>query len=370
MLRTALFALLVIAAPCAAQVRVKDITSLDGARSNQLYGYGLVIGLDGTGSRSPSTQNAAVQMLQKLNTTSTIYSQLPSDALFRSTSVSSVMVTAELGPYSRKGTKIDVTVAVLDDAKSLQGGLLLPTPLQGFDGQVYATAAGPLSISGFGGKGQAASVQKNHLNVARIPDGAIVEREELGTVVCRGTARMLLKEPDLNTCRLIAKTVNHKHPNCAYPQDAGAVVIRIPPQRLNEPVAFLAEIGLCEVTPDAPARVVINERTGTVVAGENVTISTTAVAHGNLFILTAETPEVSQPQAPVVGNAAGNTTVVPRTQIDALEQKPRLNIVPKATTVADVARALNALGVSPRDLIAIFQALKQAGALHAEIIVM
>ncbi len=370
--RTLVTMLLVVAAApwVGAQVRIKDITEWDGARSNQLYGFGLVVGLDGTGSRSPATQKIAVEMLQKLNVTATIFSQLPSDAVFRSTSISSVMVTAELGPFTRKGSKIDVTVAALDDARSLQGGYLLLTPLRGADGEVYATAQGPLSIGGFAARGQAASVQKNQLNIGRIPNGADVQREEIGLIVRDGKSRLLLKEPDVNTSRLIAKALNRRYPDCAIAQDAGAVLVCVPPSRLTDPMGFLAEVGLAEITPDVPARIVINERTGTVVAGEHVTISTTAVAHGNLVIITTETPEVSQPQAPLIGNAAGETVVVPRTQMDVEEQRPRLNIVPRATTVADVARALNALGVSPRDLISIFQALKRAGALHAEIIIM
>lgn len=353
----------------AAQVRIKDITDIDGARSNQLYGFGLVTGLDQTGSRSTFTQDVAVQMLQKMGTTTSIFSQTPADSVLRSTSISAVMVTAEIGPFVRKGGKIDVVVSALDDARSLQGGTLIMTPLRGADGEVYAVAQGPLSIGGFAASGQAASVQKNHLNTGRIPNGAMVEREALGIVMQRGKSRLLLKEPDFNTARLIAKSINARQPGAAMALDAGSVAVCLPPTRLENPAGFLGEIGLYEVTPDGPARVVINERTGTVVAGENVTISATAVAHGSLVILAAETPEVSQPNAPFIGNAAGNTVVVPRTQLDVAEQRPKLNVVPRATSVADVARALNALGVTPRDLISIFQALKQAGALHAEIII-
>jgi flagellar P-ring protein precursor FlgI len=358
--------MLLIAVPAFAQVRIKDITELEGARSNQLLGYGLVVGLDGTGSRSAATQQAAVELLHKLNVGSTIFSQTPADNVFQSTSISQVIVTAEIGPYARKGgSRLDVTVSVMDDAKSLQGGTLLRTPLYGADGEVYAVAQGQLSVGGFAAKGAAASVQKNQLNVGRIPNGAMVEREALGSVVCRGKSRLLLKDPDLNTARLIAKAVNERNPGAAFPLDAGTVVVCIPPLRAENPIGFLSEVGLCEVAPDVTARVIINERTGTVVSGENVTISTAAVAHGNLFIIAAETPQVSQP-APFSG---GTTTVVPRTQIDVNEQRARMNVIPKATTVSDVARALNALGVTPRDLISIFQALKQAGALHAEIIV-
>lgn len=352
------------------QVRIKDITDIEGARSNLLYGFGLVVGLDGTGSRSSFTQQIAVDMLQKMNVTATIFSQVPADNVIRSTSISAVMVTAELGPYSRKGTYLDVTVSALDDARSLQGGVLLMTPLRGADGATYAVAQGALVLGGFGARGQAAVVQKNQLNVARIPNGAQVEKEALGNCFVQGKTKLLLKDADLNTARLIAKAINDRFPGSATPLDGGAVGVCVPPSHAANPIAFLSEIGLSEVTPDTVARIVINERTGTIVAGENVTIGTAAVSHGNLFIVAVETPIVSQPQAPVIGDAAGNTVVVPRTQIDAVEQHRRLNVVPKSTTVAEVARALNALGVTPRDLISIFQALKRVGALHAEIIVM
>jgi flagellar P-ring protein precursor FlgI len=366
----AVLLVLTVTVPAFGQVRIKDITEIDGARSNQLYGFGLVVGLDGTGSRSSFTQQVAVDMLQKLKVTATIFSQSPSDNVIRSTSISAVMVTAEIGPFARQGSRLDVSVAALDDPRSLQGGTLILTPLRGADGEVYAVAQGALSVGGFAAKGQAASVQKNHLNVGRIPNGAMVEREALGTFFHAGHARLLLKDPDFNTARMLAKVINERFPTSAIAQDAGAVVICLPPERAANPVAFVGELGLYEITPDAPARVVINERTGTVVAGENVTISPAAVAHGNLVIVAAETPMVSQPNAPFFGNAAGITTVVPRTQLDVTEEKPRLNVLPRATTVAEVARALNALGVSPRDLIAIFQALKEAGALHAELIIM
>ena len=359
------FCLLFLVPTSHAQVRVKDITELSGARSNQLYGFGLVVGLDGTGSRSTFTQQVVVDMLQKNNVTSTIFSQLPSDNVLRSTSVSAVMVTADIGPFSRKGGRIDVTVSALDDARSLQGGQLIMTPLRGADAQVYVVAQGPISVGGFAASGQAASSQKNHVNIGRIPNGGMVEKEALGEVVCDGKVRLLLKDPDFNTARLIARSINSRYPNVAMAADGGAVTVCLPPGDVI-PANFVSEIGLFDVVPDSPARVVINERTGTVVAGEHVTISTTAVAHGNLFITTAETPEVSQPNP----FANGHTVVVPRTQVGLDEQKARMSVIPKAVTVADIARALNSLGVSPRDLISIFQALKQAGALHAEIIIM
>lgn len=357
--------LLAVATPASAQVRIKDITDVAGARPNQLFGFGLVVGLDGTGSRSTFTQQVAVDMLQRMGVTTQIFSQLPSETVMRSTSISAVMVVAELGPFARKGSKTDVTVSVMDDARSLQGGTLLLTPLRGADGQVYAVAQGPLSIGGFSVTVQASGVQKNHLNVGRIPNGAIVEKEAPGEVLCEGRAKLLLKDPDFNTARLIAKSINEKYAGVATALDPGAVLVTPPCDPKKTPTQFLAEIGLFDVRPDIPARVVINERTGTVVSGENVSISTTAVAHGNLFIGVGTTVAISQP-APLSG---GGTVVVPQTQVAAGEERRRVIVVPKATTVAEVARALNALGVTSRDLIAIFQTMKQAGALHAELVI-
>lgn len=351
-----------------AQVRIKDVTDVEGVRSNPIYGFGLVVGLDGTGSRSAFTQQVAVDMLQKQNVTTTIFSSAPSDAIIRTTSASAVMVTAELGPFHRKGQKIDVTVSALDDAKSLQGGTLIMAPLRGADGEVYVVAQGPVSIGGFSvsGQGAGAGAQKNHLNVGRIANGGNVEKEALSDPFCRGKSKLLLKEPDFNTARLMAKAINDKFPGHADAIDAGAVAVSLPAEKTRNPVGFLSEIGLMEITPDITARVVINERTGTVVAGENVTISATAIAHANLYLFASEPAVVSQPPA----FSGGTTQVVTRPQIAAVEQRTKLNVVPKATTVGDLARALNALGVSPRDLISIFQTLKQAGALHAEIVVM
>jgi len=361
----ALAAGLVVAAPAPSQVRIKDITEVAGARSNQLIGFGLVVGLDQTGSRSTFTQQVAVDLLQRQGVATGIFSQLPAESVIRSTSISAVMVTAELGPFARKGSRIDVTVSTLDDARSLQGGTLLLTPLRGVDGEVYAVGQGALSIGGFSVTAQASGVQKNHLNVGRVPNGGIVEKEAPGDVMPQGKAHLLLKEADFNTSRLIAKTINDRFPGVATPLDPGSVLLCPAPDPCRTPTQFLAEVGLLEVRPDVPARVVINERTGTLVAGEHVTISTTAVAHGNLYIGVAVNPVVSQP-APFSG---GQTAVVPQTTVAAAEERRRLIVLPQSTTVAEVARALNALGVTPRDLIAIFQALKQAGALHAELII-
>jgi flagellar P-ring protein precursor FlgI len=348
-----------------AQVRIKDVTDVAGARANQLFGFGLVVGLDGTGSRSTFTQDVAVQMLQRMGQTTQIFSQLPAESVIRSTNISAVMVIAEIGPFARKGSRIDVTVSSIDDARSLQGGTLIFTPLRGADGNVYALAQGALSIGGFSVTVGGGGVQKNQLNVGRIPGGAIVEKEAPGEFVHDGKAALLLKEPDFNTARLIAKAINERYPNAAVASDPGAVLLCPPADPTRTPTQFLAEIGLLYVRPDIPARVVINERTGTIVAGENVSIATTAIAHGNLYIGVSITPIISQP-APFSGGTTV-TAAVPR--VAGSEQQARLVPVPKSTTVAEVARSLNALGVTPRDLISIFQAMKKAGALHAELII-
>jgi flagellar P-ring protein precursor FlgI len=357
---------LVVTSHASADVRIKDITDVGGARGNQLFGFGLVVGLDGTGSRSTFTQDVAVQMLQRMGQSTQIFSQLPAESVIRSTSISAVLVTAEIGPFARKGSRMDVTVSAIDDTRSLQGGTLIFTPLRGADGNVYALAQGALSVGGFsvtvGGGG---GVQKNHLNVGRIPGGGIIEKEAPGELVRDGKATLLLRDPDFNTARLIAKTINERYPNTAVASDPGAVTLCRPADPMKTPTQFIAEVGLLEVKPDQPARIVINERTGTVVAGEHVSISTTAVAHGNLYIGVSINPIISQPP-PFSG---GTTVVAPRIQIAGSEQQARLITLPQATTVAEVARALNALGVTPRDLIAIFQAMKRAGALHAELVI-
>jgi flagellar P-ring protein precursor FlgI len=351
MLRVAfvLGSVLALAAPAQAGARIKDITDLEGARNNQLYGFGLVVGLNGTGGRSRFTQQVAVDMMKRLCVVSKIAFQQLTDNTFVSPNISAVMVTAEIGPFARIGSRLDVTVSVLDDATSLQGGTLLFTPLHGADGVVYAIAQGPLSVGGFVFGGAAASAQKNYVSVARIPGGALVEHEARGEVLCKGRVHLLLKNADYATARSVAAVINQWMPGHALPLDAGTIEVVVPP----------------EVLTDAPARVVINERTGTVVAGENVKIATVAIAHGNLAIVTREAPQVSQPN----GFSQGRTVVVPRTQIGVTEQPAQLYIAPQTVTVADLARALNALGVSPRDLISIFQAIKQAGALQAELVI-
>jgi flagellar P-ring protein precursor FlgI len=353
------------ATTASAQVRIKDVTDVGGARSNQLFGFGLVVGLDGTGSRSTFTQDVAVQMLQRMNYTTQIFSQLPTQSVIRSTSIAAVMVIAEIGPFARRGSRIDVTVSAMDDTRALQGGTLVFTPLRGADGEVYALAQGPLTIGGFSVTVGGGGIQKNQLNVGRIPGGGIVEKEAPGEFVRDGKATLLLKDPDFNTARLIAKSINERYPDTATATDAGAVVLCPPIDPHRTPTQFLAEVGLLYVRPDIPARIIINERTGTIVAGENVSISPTAVAHGNLYIGVSITPIISQPP-PLSG---GTTVTTSAARVFSSEQQARLVPLPQSTTVAEVARSLNALGVTPRDLISIFQTMKKSGALHAELII-
>lgn len=365
--------LLLCLAPAAhAGVRIKDITDLEGARPNQLIGFGLVVGLDGTGSKSLFTQQVAVDMLQRFYVTSKTLAEVRGDAVFKSGNISAVLVTAELGPFMRRGTKLDVTVSTLDDATSLQGGQLIFTPLKGADNVVYAVAQGQVMVGGFsfgvpnGAGSPTAGAQKNHPTVGRVPGGAIIEAEARGKILCNGQVRLLLRDPDYGTAREIAQVINVKFPDTAVTVDAGTVLVFVPELAIPHLVAFIGEIGVLEVNPDMPARVVINERTGTVVAGEKVRISTVAVTHGNLSISTSNEPIAVQP----LPFSRGKTAILPRATVGVTEEGGVMQVLEGTVTVAELARALNALGATPRDLIIIFQHLKKLGALHAELIVM
>ena len=360
------------ALPCQAGVRIKDITDLEGASSSQLIGFGLVVGLDGTGSKQSFTQQVAVDMLQRFNVSTKILADTRGDSIFKSGNISAVMVTTELGPFARRGSRIDVLVSALDDATSLQGGTLLMTPLRGPDKVDYAVAQGPLSVGGFtfsvptGGQAPAASAQKNHPTVGRVPAGAQVVREARGEILCKGQIRLLLREPDYHTARAIAKAINERFPDHAIALDAGSVQVFVPSELCSKVVSFVSEIGIIEVTPDTTAKVVINERTGTIVAGHQVKISPVAVTHGNLAIITNNEPLVSQP----LPFTKGKTVTVPRAQVGVTEQNGPVRVMEQTMTVGQLAAALNALGASPRDLILILQGLQKAGALHAELVKM
>jgi flagellar P-ring protein FlgI len=349
-----------LAAAGARGERIKDIADIHGVRGNPLWAYGIVVGLNGTGDDSPLSRRALTNILRRSGLVLN-----PED--LSSKNIASVIVTAELPPFGRTGSQIDVTISAIGSATSLQGGTLLLTPLSAADGQVYAVAQGALSVGGFSASGEAASVSKNHPTVGRIPGGATIEKEELATFVERGQIRLLLRNPDFSTAQSVAKAVNKVFADSATAEDGGTIQVRVPPKTAQgELLGFLDRVMNLEAQVDSPAVVVINERTGTVIVGEKVTISAVAISHGSLSIVTQEKDFVSQP-APFAREGA--TEKVRRTEITAAEQKANLILVPRAS-VADLAKALNAMGTTPRDIIAIFQALSQAGALQAQLKIM
>ncbi|HEX6979212.1 MAG TPA: flagellar basal body P-ring protein FlgI [Alphaproteobacteria bacterium] len=347
-----------------AQVRIKDIADFEGVRQNMLIGYGLVIGLNATGdtiNNSPFTQQSLIGMLERLGVnTRDIASTL------RTRNVAAVMVTATLPPFARQGTRIDVNVGALGDATSLLGGTLLVTPLLGADGEVYAVAQGPIAVSGFSATGAAASVSKGTPTNGRIANGAIVERELGFQLASLQTVNISLRNPDLTTARRIAQAINaFLGTAAARPLDPGTVMLTVPPGRNGDAVSLLTDIEQLKVEPDQVAKVVIDERSGTIVMGENVRISTVAIAQGSLTIRITETPQVSQPNP---FSNTGTTTVVDRTTIEVDENdQRRLAVLPGSVTLQELVNGLNALGIGPRDMIAILQAIKAAGALQAEI---
>ncbi len=347
-----------------AQVRIKDIADFEGVRQNMLIGYGLVIGLNGTGdtiNNSPFTQQSLIGMLERLGVnTRDIANTL------RTRNVAAVMVTATLPPFARQGTRIDVNVGALGDATSLLGGTLLVTPLLGADGEVYAVAQGPIAVSGFQATGAAASISKGTPTNGRIANGAIVERELGFQLASLQSVNISLRNPDLTTARRIAQAINaFLGTAAARPLDPATVMLTVPPGRSGDAVSLLTDIEQLKVEPDQVAKVVIDERSGTIVMGENVRISTVAIAQGSLTIRITETPQVSQPNP---FSNTGNTTVVDRTTIEVDENdERRLAVLPGSVTLQELVNGLNALGIGPRDMITILQAIKAAGALQAEI---
>ncbi|MDR1377865.1 MAG: flagellar basal body P-ring protein FlgI [Synergistaceae bacterium] len=339
------------------QVRIKDVVDIEGVRSNQLSGIGIVMGLAGTGDKSPMAMQMMKNMLQQ-------YGVTVDERSVRSKNVAVVSLTAELPPYVRPGQTIDLNVSTMGDAKSLQGGMLLQAPLRAADGNVYAVAQGPLLVGGYTASGAAATATKNVPTVARIPNGAIVERDVPSDYVGGGQMALLLRVPDFTTAQRISDAINSIFGAVSYPTDAGRVTVDLPGQYLGAPAAFLAKMEKLEVQPDVGARVAVNERTGTVVMGGDVKISSVAVAHGNLTVSVAENPNVVQPN-PLGG---GQTAVENQTNIAANESGASLVALPATTTVRDLVRAINSIGASPRDIIEILQAINEAGALHGQLI--
>lgn len=338
-------------------VRIRDIISVDGHRSNSIFGRGLVTGLNGTGGRSPDTQRMAANLAGNLGNN-------PVPPFNNTRSASVVMVNGFLPPFVKRGEEITVMVSVTDDATNLRGGILQDTPLLGADGEVYAIASGPILNHGFGVGGDAGSVTKNHPTTGTCR--AIVEKEVcFDSVLNCSHIKLNLRNKDYVTATRIASAVNELFPRHARPIDMGTVEILVPKSFKEAQTEFISTITSLSVVPNMPARVVINQKNGTIVIGANVRISKVIFANDNLIVTTNENPVVSQP-APFSG---GTTEVVPRTQITAIEQGGKYNILKESISVGEFAAALNALGVPPQDLISIFQTLEASGALHAELII-
>jgi flagellar P-ring protein precursor FlgI len=338
--------------------RIKDITNFEGVRDNQLIGYGLVVGLDGTGDKGSAAVKSILNMLQRMGITLS-----PSD--ISSKSIASVVVTATLPPFAKPGMKIDSLVSTIGDANSIQGGTLLLTPLKGPDGKVYALAQGPLSIGGFAAEGEGASAQKNHPTAGKVPEGATIEREPPFVLAGKEEIRLFLRRSDFTTAEKIARNINTAfNGTYASPIDPSAVRILLPPEYHDNVVGLITRVEMLDVQVDMIAKIIINERTGTIIIGDKVRISPVAIAHGSLAIEIREEPSVSQP-APLAPSGA-ETVTVPRTELTVKEEKGSL-IEVSGVTLGEIVRALNALGVNPRDLISILQALKASGALRAEL---
>ncbi|HWA43296.1 MAG TPA: flagellar basal body P-ring protein FlgI [Hypericibacter adhaerens] len=342
--------------------RIKDIADFEGVRDNQLVGYGLVVGLNGTGDdlkKSVFTRESLIGMLERLGVNAR-------DTKLDTKNIAAVMVTASLPPFGRQGSRIDIEIAALGDATSLQGGTLLVTPLLGADSEVYAVAQGPVAIGGYTAQGDASSVTKGVPTSGRIANGAIIEREVGFAMNSMQDVKITLRNPDFTTAQRIADAINgYLSLGAARPLDPGTVQLTVPPTFNGDTVALLTKIEQLPVEPDEVARVVVDENSGVIVMGENVRISTVAIAQGNLTIRITETPQVSQPNA---FSNTGTTTTVPRTNIQVDEQDgKKLAMMPAGVTLQELVNGLNALGVGPRDMISILRAIKAAGALQADI---
>ena len=348
--------------PDAKAVRIKDIADIKGVRQNQLVGYGLVVGLEGTGDSDDSlfTIQSLASLLEKMGVT------VQPDDIDDVENVAAVMVTADLPPFAAMGSRIDVLVSSIGDAETLQGGTLLFTPLKGADGSVYAVAQGPVSTGGFAVSGNSGDqVQKNFPTVGRVVGGGLVEKEIHSNFNQKKSLTLALHDPDFTTASRVAQAINRAfYSQLAQTENAGAIRVNVPENYLGNTVQFVTLIESLGVTPDMISKVVVNERTGTVIMGENVRIATIAIAHGNLSIQINESQNVSQP---LPFSRGGQTVVTPESDIVVQEGKNPIFLVESGVSIGELVKALNALGVSPRDLIAIFQALKAAGALQAEL---
>lgn len=357
-------ALAALLASSADAARIRDVARFQGLRENQLVGYGLVVGLDGTGDKKTTgfTMRSMSNLLESVGLTIR-----PEDMAVKN--VAAVLVTATLPPFSREGSRIDVNLASIGDASSLRGGVLIQTPLEAADGAVYAVAQGPIAVGGFSADSPGGSrVSQNQVTVGRIPGGALIEREVEFALPSDGYVDLILDRADVTTAQRVAQAAQKVLGGGAQAIDPGTVRIAVSDTSSSGLVALMAKVGEAEVEPGTPSRVVINERTGTVVAGGRVTVHPVAISHGSLSIRIQNENLVSQPN-PFSGPNA-STTVVPNSEIRVSEGGGSFVSVPGSSTIDELAQALNALGVTPRDVIAIFQALKEAGALDAELVIL
>jgi flagellar P-ring protein precursor FlgI len=359
----ALLALALSAGPAGATSRIKDLANIEGVRQNQLIGYGLVVGLNGTGdtlNNIPFTKQSLQAMLERMGVNIR-------GATIRTGNVAAVMVTGNLPPFGTQGTRMDVTVSALGDSKNLQGGTLLVTPLLGADGNVYAVAQGSLAISGFQAEGEAAKIVRGVPTVGRIANGAIIEREIEFALNRLPNVRLALRNADFTTAKRIAAAVNDfLGTKSAEPIDPSTVQLSIPPEFKGNVVAFLTEIEQLQVDPDLAAKIIIDERSGIIVMGRDVRVATVAVAQGNLTVTISESPQVSQPNP----QSRGRTVVTPRTGVSVTEDGKKFAVVKDGVSLQQLVDGLNGLGIGPRDLIGILQAIKAAGAIEADIEVM
>ncbi len=349
-------------APAMGQSRIKDIVFFEGVRSNQLVGYGLVVGLNGTGDSLSSaifTRESLIGMLERLGVNAR-------DDALTTDNVAAVMVTATLPPFTNQGTNIDVTVSALGDADNLLGGTLLVTPLVGADGEIYAVAQGTIAVGGFAAGGAAETVVKGVPTSGRIANGAIIEREIPFKLADRSQIKLALRNPDFTTARRIARAINaFVGLPTAQANDPATVVMKTPDSYKGEIIELITDIEQLRVETDQIAKVVIDEQSGTIVMGENVRINPVAIAQGALTIRVTETPQVSQP---LPFSNTGTTEVVPRTEIEIDENENRkLTVLNTGVSLQELVNSLNALGIGPRDMITILQAIKAAGALNADI---
>ena len=342
---------------------IKDLTDIRGFRSNQLYGYGIVTGLNGQGdSRIEYTELGILNALESLG--------IRADKADKSRNIAAVMITAEIGPFAKEGTKLDVTVSSIGNADSLQGGILLQTPLMGADGQVYAVSQGPVSIGGLTAGNGGGNVQVNHPTVGMVTNGALVEQEIPSDALKKDSVDLLLRSPDNMTAVKMAEAINKFYPASSLAVDGGVVNVRVPLEFIGQTTNFIAAVGEIDVRPNVPAKIIINERTGTIVATQNVRISPVAVSSSNVTIFLNPTTGVSQP----LPFSRGATEVIQGENAELIEEVGRFESIDEldpqgATTVNELATALNKLGLTTREMTSIFQSIKNAGALQAELVI-